>query len=496
MLAFRVTPRSAVLEFTPRDSNNDAAEGPITCRDAFSGEHLAEVARMGAPEVHDAVASARAAVPAWRDATDGDRRRVLATLLDELVTAQDELCRLAAHESGKTMIQALLGDVLPTCSSTHQTIRRLARPRPGSPNAQPHGVVGILASCRFPLQSIVSPVVAALADGQGAVVKLSEHASWSGEMFVEIIRNVLRQHGQDPALVVSVTGGRRTLAALVETRLDRIVGGGSDDEGRDLLTQAARSLTPVRWQRHGNETMVVAEDADLDRAVKAAMLGALTPLPPPLIAAERILVHARLHDAFVEAARCGIGALRCGAPLEEGIDNGPVAPSVGVEHLRNLIDDAVRCGATVLIGGETDPALASTHVSPTLLVDVPPHARVVNEPTFGPVMSVVRVQSDAEAVALANDAPSGAGISLFCRRGTRARAHAERLRSSNVRINEIGLAEALRAGAGATLLPVPSPYPSGPHTYALFESLLRLRFGRGVRQRLRAATELVPWNRR
>jgi acyl-CoA reductase-like NAD-dependent aldehyde dehydrogenase len=474
-----------------RSGHVDAVEDDwMACRDVFTGERLGEARRMSAQDVRDTVAQTRAAIPSWRNTSHADRRRVLATLLDEIVTAQDELCRLAVHESGKTMIQASLGDILPACSSLWEALRRPSHRSWRGSSERPPNLVAIMTSPRFPLQSIVVPVASALVEGHGAIVKLSEHASWSGQMYVEIVHNVLRHHGHDPRVVASITGGPRTVAALIDAKLERIVGGGPDATARDILTRAARSLTSVTWQRHGNEVMIVREDAELEGTVNAAVLAAYTPLPPPLVAAERILVHARSYDAFVETAKQRVVALRQGMPLDEVVDCGAVAPCVGVEHVAALVDDACRCGATVLVGGRRDRAFARTHYPPTLLVGVPPHARIAREPTFGPVMTVMRVESDDEAVELANGAPTGAGVSIFGRSGRKARALAQRLRASTIRINDTGIAQSLGTRSGMSVLRAVSPYPAGPRTYAILESLLRLRFGPGVRARLRAAAEL------
>jgi acyl-CoA reductase-like NAD-dependent aldehyde dehydrogenase len=478
---------AAVESQRPLDEVN---EGWIACRDAASGEHLGYVPRMSAREVRHVLATARAAALRWRDTPRSRRRRVLASVLDEIVTAQDELARLATHESGKTMIQALMGDVLPSCAAVCRATRT-----PGGPIARAptqtgsSGLVGALASPRFPLQSIVAPVALALAEGRGAIVRLSEHASWSGQMYVEIIRNVLRQHGHDPAIVASITGGPCTVAPLLEAKLDRVVASGPDEAARDFLTQAARTLTPVTWQRQGNEAMIVTEDADIDRALEAAIIAAFTPLPPPLLSAERILVHAACYEAFVCAARRRVRQLRQGMPLHEGVDCGAIAPSVGVDHVAALVEDACDRGATVLVGGRPDSAFSQAHYPPTLLVNVPPDARIAHEPTFGPVMAIMRVHGDAEAATLVNGAPTGAGVSIFGSTMSRARALSRALRSSRIRINEIGIADSLVAHT-AVLLPTISLYPARPRTYAFVESLLRLRFGNGLRERLRAAAEL------
>lgn len=463
-----------------RDIEHDA--GSIACRDATTGELLGRVPRMSAEDVRIAEAEATAGGASWRGTSRRQRRRVFATLLDEIVTAQDELCRLAVHESGKTMIQALLGDVLPTCAALHALVRSGDAPTRslGPTSGERRGLVAVRASPHFPLHGIVAPVVSALAEGDAVLLMLSEHASWSGGMYVEILRNVLRHHGHDPRIVQGLTGDDDTASTLREMGVDRVVGSWPDDAGHGPARQTA---------------MIVCEDADVDGAVRAAMLTAFTPLPPPFVPAARILVHTRVHDVFVSAAARRIRAMRHGPPLDETVDCGVIAPWIGVDHVAALVDDASRHGAKMLVGGQLDHAFERGHYPPTLVVDVPPHARIARESTFGPVMAVTRFDDDAQATELVGDATAGARVSIFSRDRRRTEALCRRLRATDVAFNDIGLMDALRAGPRhryptKVVLPAVSPYPAGPHTYAVIESLLRLRFGPGVRQRLRAATEL------
>ena len=466
-------------------ASTDDGDPWITCRDAATGEVLGQVTRMRPDAVRAAVSEAATAAEAWTRTSGRRRARVLESLLDEVVGAADELCRLSAHESGKTMLQALVGEVLPTCAAIAAATRATRRLRPSG------RVVGVIGSDRFPLQGVVAPIASVLGEGHAVVVKLSEHASWSGTLYTEIVRNVLRQHGLDARLVQTVTGDVTAARALLETELETVMGSGP----LDVLEQVERAARPgleIQWQAQGNEAMIVCEHADLQRAVCMAMLAAFTPLPAPLVAAERIVVHARCYEPFVRAARRAIETLRVGDPLDETADCGRVAPSVGADHVHALVADARRHGARLLVGGER--AHGRGELEPTLVVDVPPHARIAREPTFGPVMVVMRAEHDDEAIALVDGAPCGAGVSVLCRDRRHAAALSLRTRAHRCLIDGIGferLVLRLHRPSSRVVLPAVAPYPAGPHTFAVVEGLLRLRFSSGVRERLRAAAELI-----
>ncbi|MCC6522791.1 MAG: aldehyde dehydrogenase family protein [Polyangiaceae bacterium] len=513
----------------------------IECRDPATLELLGSVPVMGPEQVRAVVARARVAQRDWSTTSFAERRAVMRALLDAILARQAEICRLCVRDSGKTMVDAELGEILPVCEKLRYVMahgeRDLAPERRASgPLAhkrarveyEPLGVVGVLCPWNFPFHNLYCPLVPALFAGNAVVAKVSEWTSWSAAALVAIVRDVLRERGHSPDLVGLVTGYGETGAALVSGGVDKVFFTGSPENGKKVMETAARSLTPVVLELGGKDPMIVCDDADLDHAARQAMLGVFTACGQMCVGAERIYVHAGVYDAFLEKVTRSVRALRQGpAPLFEA---GPADPSrrelvdVGamtmprqLEILEALVGDAVQKGARVLVGGKRAAGLGGQFFEPTLLVDVTHAMRITQEEQFGPIMVVMRFGSDQEAVRLANDCPYGLGASVFSRDAARAARITREVRAGMAVVNDYGLAymiqslpfggigrsgfgringrEGLRAcchtkalvtdrvplGAGVAV------YPVRRETFGVLEHAARLVYGRGLGTRAQAA---------
>ncbi|MEZ4271447.1 MAG: aldehyde dehydrogenase family protein [Myxococcota bacterium] len=373
----------------------------------------------------------------------------------------------------------------------------------------------------FPFHNIFCPVIPALFAGNGVVIKVSEWTSWSAVPLVQIMRDILATHGHSPELVQLVTGYGDTGEALVGSGVDKIFFTGSPENGRKVMRKAAQTLTPVVLELGGKDAMIICEDADLDHAVSQAMLGVYTACGQMCVGAERLFVFDDIYDAFLAQVVHKVSQLKQAPPLQENADLGASTTPFQVERIEELVHDAVSQGARVLIGGKRNTELGGNFFEPTVLVDVTPSMRIMQEEHFGPVMVITRVKSDTEAIRLANDCPYGLGSSVFTRDPKRAEHFAKQIRAGMCVVNDYGLAymiqslpfggigisgfgringkEGLRACCNTKAivtdrLSLPSGvsvYPVHEATFAVVENVIRLLYGHGLRHRSAAVMKTV-----
>ena len=430
-----------------------APGGMLVCVDPATGERLGHAPVMGRAEVVRAVERARAAQRAWAAASFADRRAVLSDILEHVVAHQREICRLAVRDSGKTMVDAAMGEIFPVCEKLRYTLahgeddlRPEARPSGLLPHKAarveylPLGVIGVIAPWNFPFHNFFCPAIPALFAGNAVVVKVSELATWSSLHYVKIFEDALRRRGFSPDLVQVVTGYGETGAALVTSGVDKVFFTGSPQNGRKVMAAAAETLTPVVLELGGKDAMIVCEDAELEQAVSTALFGVFNACGQMCVGAERLYVFEAIHDAFVEKALARARALRQGPPLAGEFDLGAMTMPRQLEIIQALVDDAVAKGARVLCGGRPRTDLGGNFYPPTILVDVDHTMRITQEEQFGPVMVIMKVRSDEEAIRLANDCPYGLGSSVFTRDPARAERFARALDAGMTTVNDFGLA--------------------------------------------------------
>lgn len=508
----------------------------IPCFDPATREPLGTVRVTPPVEVRRAVERARAAQRTWRKSSFAERRRVLSRLLDRILDEDERLVDLVTRDCGKTRENALMGEIWTVCEKLRWTIanaERHLRPEAVSSGVLAHkkarlefhplGVVGAIVPWNYPLQNIMNAAIPALAAGNGYVVKPSEWVAWSSEAFVELLRDALSAEGHDPELVQLVQGDGATGRALIEAGVDTLVFIGSVENGRRVLTAAAQTLTPVVLELGGKDPFIVCDDANLEAAVHGAVAGAFINCGQNCVASERILVHRAVARAFEARVAEVVGALRQGPPREgEIVDVGSMATPLQLEVVERLVRRAVEQGARVVAGGSRAFAGRGAFFAPTVLADVTPDMEIMREETFGPVLLLCTVESDEQAIAIANGTSFGLGSSVFSEDRARARRIADALEAGMTGINDFGgmtyMAQDLtfggvkKSGFGrlngreglramcnvkAVLddrLPLSFPskvYPVTARDFGVTQGTLDLLYGRGVGRRLRGLGRIV-----
>jgi acyl-CoA reductase-like NAD-dependent aldehyde dehydrogenase len=506
----------------------------VPCHDPATLEPLGSVAAMSLADVKAIVERGRAAQRAWAKTSFAERRAVLRDVLDHIVAHQEEICRLCVRDSGKTMVDAALGEVFPVCEKIRYVIDNGEKDLAPEPRAsgflmhkkawveyQPLGVVGVLCPWNFPFHNLFCPTVPALFAGNAVVAKVSEHTSWSARPLCDIFRNVLAARGHDPDLVQIVTGYGETGAALVRSGVDKIFFTGSPANGKKVMATASEGLVPVVLELGGKDPMLVLDDADLDHATSQAMLGVFTACGQMCVGVERIYVIDSVYDEFVRRVTAQAQALRQGPPLDGIVDVGAMTMPRQLDIIADLVADATSKGARALVGGKRRTDLGGQFFEPTILVDVDHTMRIAKEEQFGPVMVIMKVRSEDEAVRLANDSAYGLGASVFTKDVARGERVARRIRAGMTVVNDYGLAYMIQAlpfgGVGVSgfgringkeglracclekamvsdrvrLGGGVSVYPIRPATFDLTRGVISMLYARGVGEKARAAGRVV-----
>ena len=354
-----------------------------------------------------------------------------------LAQAQGELKTMAAR--GRVMVELAERGLATIRVDGDDGIRRAIQKRP-------LGVVLDLPAWNYPLLTAVNVVVPAFLAGNAVIVKHSPRSPLCGPAFADAFAAA----GAEPNWVQALDCDHDTTErAVADPRVDHVVFTGSVFGGERISQAAAGRFLQLGYELGGNDPAYVAEDADLTRAVEGLVDGAIYNAGQSCCAVERVYVHARHYDAFVAAAERQVRAYVMGDPMHRSTTLGPIAQPHHVGHLAALVADAEDEGATLLCGGRVAEAVGrGRFFAPTLLSDVPPSARVMQEEQFGPIVAVQRVQSDEEALALMSQTSYGLTASVWTSDMGRAERLAEQLKFGTIFMNRCDFVDPLLPWSG------------------------------------------------
>ncbi|WP_033069028.1 aldehyde dehydrogenase family protein [Thalassospira australica] len=296
-----------------------------------------------------------------------------------------------------------------------------------------HGVVLIIAPWNYPYMTAINTVAPALIAGNAVVLKHATQTLLVGERMVE----AFKQAGLPEDLFINLFLDHATTESLIQERQFNFVNfTGSVGGGRAIERAAAGTFTGVGLELGGKDPGYVMEDADLDAAVDTLIDGAMFNAGQCCCGIERIYVTESLYDAFIEKAVKIVSGYKLGNPMDPETTIGPMANVRFANEVRGQINDALKDGAKGLI----DPALfpeddGGAYLAPQILVDVTHDMRVMRDESFGPVVGIMKVKDDAEAIALMNDSDFGLTASLWTRDVNRAAEIGAQLETGTVFMN-------------------------------------------------------------
>lgn len=425
----------------------------IPCFDPATRKPLGEVTCDTPASVREAVARARVAQRDLARTTFAERRALLGYMLDHVLENADDLADVICRDAGKTRENAMMGEVWPVAEKLKHTIKngeKHLRSETMSPGLFvykravveyiPLGVIGVICPWNYPMQNILGPAIPALFAGNAVVVKVSEHVAWSSARFLRIAHEALDKAGLSRDLVQIVNGYGDVGKALVSSGVDKIVFTGSMENGRRVIEESAKNLTPVILELGGKDAFIVCDDADIEQAAHAAMAGTFIASGQNCLAAERYLVFDAVYDRFVSRVCELASQLRQGPPLgDDKVDVGAITSPMQIGIIETLVNDAVEKGAKVLVGGKRVRTAEGDFFAPTVLSDVPKNARILSEETFGPVIPIVRVRDEAEAIEEANGTAFGLSATVLTQNRRRAQRMAKAIVAGGTSINDFGL---------------------------------------------------------
>src|SRR5262245_32381595 len=398
---------------------------------------LGEVPVSSALEVRAALTRARQAYRAWSTLSIKERARVLLAARDGFISEREELIGLLCAETGKPRLEAIVEityvcDVLTFYAKqgrrflADQRVKpHLLRNKKVTVHYRPRGVIGMITPWNFPLILTIGESIPALMAGNTVIIKPSEWTPLIAMRGAGLLHSTFNACGL-PADILQILNGRGETGAALVDEADMIAFTGSVRTGKIVAERAARRLVPLSLELGGKDPMIVLRDADLERAANAAVWGAFTNSGQVCISVERVYVEDAIADEFTRRVVEKTRALRQGSDVgevETRVDVGAMTYPKQVETVEDHIADARLRGARILTGGQRNPNLSGRYFEPTVLSDVNHSMKVMTEETFGPVLPIMRVRDEDEALRLANDSRYGLNASVF----TRDKAKGERI---------------------------------------------------------------------
>ena len=387
-----------------------------------NGKKIADVAKCGTAETRRAIEAAERAQVAWREMTAKERGAIMRKWLELTLEAQEDLAQIMTAEQGKPLAESR-GEVVYGASYIEWFAEEAKRvygdtiPQPSNDKRivvikQPVGVVACITPWNFPNAMLARKIAPALAAGCTVVCKPANETPLSALALAE-----LAERAGVPAGVINIVAGitKEIGAELTSNPVVRkLTFTGSTAVGKLLVEQCAATMKRTSMELGGNAPFIVFDDADLDEAVKGAIICKFRNAGQTCVCANRIMVQDGVYDEFAAKLAAAMADLKLGDGAQDGIDIGPLINEKAANDVLEFVENAVAQGAQVAAGGQRS-SLGSCFVEPTLLTNVNDDMRVFREEIFGPIAPLFRFKDEAEVIAMANDTEFGLASYFYSR---------------------------------------------------------------------------------
>jgi len=408
-----------------------------------TGELIGTVPKMGAAETRRAIDFANKALPAWRDKTAKERAKILRNWFDLIMKNQEALAQLMTAEQGKPLVESrgeiayaasfiewfgeeakrVYGETIPS----HGADKRLVVIK------QPIGVCAAITPWNFPAAMITRKAGPALAAGCTIVLKPASQTPFSALALCQLAEEA----GIPPGVFSCVTGSASEIGGELSSNpiVRKLSFTGSTEIGKLLLAQCATTVKKTSMELGGNAPFIVFDDADIDEAVKGAMISKYRNAGQTCVCANRIMVQDSVYDTFVEKFSKAVGALKVGNGSADGTVIGPLIDDKAIAKVEEHVNDAIKKGGKVVIGGKRH-SLGGSFFEPTVVSGATRDMLAFKEETFGPFAPIFKFSTEAEAIAMANDTEFGLAAYFYAQNIGRIWRIAEALEYGMVGINE------------------------------------------------------------
>ena len=422
-----------------------AAEGgkSLNVSDPATGEVIKTIASASVADGRDALDAAAEAFPAWSTSSARNRGELLRNAFDLLQERKEDFALLMTIEMGKPIAEAR-GEVAYGAEFLRWFGEEAARIH-GRYGPNPEGTgrmvvtqhaVGpcfLITPWNFPLAMATRKIAPALAAGCTVVIKPAELTPLTTLFFAQLLLDA----GLPPGAVNVITTSNSAAVSepiIRDPRLRKLSFTGSTPVGQRLLEQAARGVLRTSMELGGNAPFVVFGDADLDKAVDGAIAAKFRNVGQACTAANRFIVHRSVAEEFTRRVTERVQGFRTGRGTEDGVVIGPLIDDRAVAKATQLLDDALRRGATVRTGGKAVDG-PGTFFEPTVVTDVPAGSDILREEIFGPVLAIVPFDTEDEAVHVANDTEYGLVSYVYTENLARGQRMIERLETGMMGLN-------------------------------------------------------------
>ena len=433
-------------------------ESRIEVKDVAGGGRLGTVHAASPEQAAAAIDAAERGAAAMKETTIPQRAAWCEAIAADIRDRRDRLARIVVREAGKPIagarseveaaaerfdraaeeIRSVQGEYFRGTTAGHEGWEAMSK-------FEPVGIVLCIAPYNYPLGTTALQVAPALAAGNAVVLKPSSRTPYSGAILADSIAGFDLPEGA----FNYVPGDSGEIGPVIagDERVELIAMTGSSSGGRTVAGHAG--ITALHMELGGNAPAIVFDDADLDEAAAACAKGGFSYAGQRCSAVSRVLVHEAVEDDFLERLTAETSDWTVGDPFDETTKLGPLIDEEQARWVESLLDDAVERGATVVTGGERDGNV----IEPTILAGVPRNARILVEEQFGPILPVTPIESEADAIELANAGDLALDSCVFTTDYDRAMAVADAVEAGSVRINGApshGLGDIPFGGRGAS----------------------------------------------
>lgn len=422
----------------------ESSNGSFEVTNPATGEIIATLASADSADSEQAVAAAHEALPAWRAKSAKERAALLRNWFDLIKLNEEALAVLLTTEQGKPLAEsraeiAYGANYIEWFAEEAKRIYGDTIPGPGPNNRivvlkQPVGVVSAITPWNFPNAMITRKAAPAMAAGCTFIVKAAQETPLSALALAHFA-----EQAGIPAGVFNVLVGTdaRGIGKVLtqDPRIAKFSFTGSTEVGKILLAQCATTVKKTSMELGGNAPFIVFDDADIESALKGAMLSKFRNAGQTCVCTNRVLVQKGIYDEFAKRLTEKVSELSMGQGLDEGTDIGPLINDGAAADVNKLLLAALDAGASATVGGGASD-LGERFVPPTVLTGVTPDMDIAREEIFGPIAPLISFDTEEEAIALANDTNVGLASYVYTRDIGRVWRVAEQLEYGMVGVNE------------------------------------------------------------